>query len=36
MKIYKPQNIIVRVTIEDQNTDTIMENTPLVTNLHLL
>ncbi|EOA57510.1 hypothetical protein HMPREF1214_02544 [Bacteroides sp. HPS0048] len=27
MKIYKPQNIIVRVTIEDQNTDTIMENT---------
>ena len=27
MKIYKPQNIIVRVIIEDQNTDTIMENT---------
>ena len=27
MKIYKAQNLIVRVTIEDQNTDTIMENT---------
>lgn len=27
MKIYKPQNFIVRVTIEDQNTDTIIENT---------
>lgn len=27
MKIYKSQKIIVRVTIEDQNTDTIMEKT---------
>lgn len=27
MKIYKAQNIIIRVTIEDQNTGTIIENT---------
>lgn len=27
MKIYKAQNIIVRVTIEDQNTGTIIKNT---------
>ena len=27
MKIYKPQNIIVRVSIEEQNKDTVMENT---------
>lgn len=27
MKIYKSQNIIVRVTIEDQNTGAIIENT---------
>lgn len=27
MKIYSPQNKVVRVTIEDQNTGTIIENT---------
>lgn len=27
MKIYKPQNQIVRVSIEDQNTGTVIENT---------
>lgn len=27
MKVYSPQNKVVRVTIEDQNTGTIIENT---------